>query len=81
MQSQIGRLTDVFEKTMATPEDGTAHQRSLALARLQDQDDGLSMDEKVKLVGIFQRDASAIQTYLDLVDDKLRQAWLHSILV
>jgi hypothetical protein len=80
MQSQIGRLMDVFEKSMATPEDGTAHQRSLALARLQEQDDYLSLSEKVKLISIFQRDISAVQTYLDLLDDALCRAWLRSIL-
>lgn len=80
MQSQIGRLTDVFERSMATPEDGTSSQRSLALSRLQERDDGLSMGEKVRLISIFQKDASYVQTYLDLVIDEVRQAWLRSIL-
>jgi hypothetical protein len=80
MQSQIGRLTDVFEKAMVTPEDATSGQRSLALTRLQEQDDGLSMNEKVKLISIFQKDISYVQTYLDLVVDEIRQAWLRSIL-
>jgi hypothetical protein len=80
MQSQIGRLTDIFEKSMATLEDGTAHQRSLALARLQEQDDYLSLSEKMKLISIFQRDISTVQTYLDLLDDALHRAWLRSIL-
>jgi hypothetical protein len=53
MQSQIGRLTDVFKKTMATPEDATAAQQSLAITRLQELDDGLIMDDKIKLIGLF----------------------------
>jgi hypothetical protein len=57
MQSQINRLTDVFEKSMMTPEDGTSGQRSLALTWLQERDDGLSMNEKVRLISIFQKDA------------------------
>ena len=80
MQAQIVRLTDVFEKTMKKPEDGVATVRSLAIARLQDVDDGLSLKDKVKLIGLFQKDAIAAQTYLDLVHEEVRQAWLHSIL-
>jgi hypothetical protein len=80
MQAQIGRLTDVFEKSMTTPENGLASQRSLAITRLQDVDDDLSMSDKVRLIGLFQRDAVTAQTYLDLIHDDVRQAWLHSIL-
>ena len=43
MQAQIGRLTDVFEKSMTTPADGKASQCSLAIACLQDRDEDLSM--------------------------------------
>jgi hypothetical protein len=78
MQSQISRLTDVFERSMTTPEDGIAAKCSLAISHLQQVDDGLSTGEKVKLIHKFQKDPSLAQTYLDLVDDVLRQAWLRS---
>jgi hypothetical protein len=80
MQAQIGRLTDIFEKSMTTPADGEASQRSLAITRLQDVDDNLSMSDKVKLIGLFQKDVVIAQTYLDLINDDIRQAWLRSIL-
>ena len=80
MQAQIVRLTDVFEKMMKKPEDGAASICSLAIAHLQDVDDALSLSEKVKLIGLFQKDAIAAQTYLDLVHDDVRQAWLHTLL-
>lgn len=80
MQAQIGRLTDVFEKSMMTPENGVASQCSLAITHLQDVDDDLSMSDKVKLIRLFQKDAVTAQTYLDLIHDNVHQAWLHSIL-
>lgn len=79
MQALIGRLTDVFEKSMMTPENGVASQRSLAITCLQDVDDDLSMSDKVKLIGLFQKDAVTAQTYLDLIHDDVCQAWLRSI--
>jgi hypothetical protein len=78
IKSQISHLTHVFEKSMTMPEDGIAAKRSLAISHLQQVDDGLSTNEKVKLIQKFQKDPSLAQTYLDLVDDALRQAWLRS---
>ena len=43
-------------------------------------DDALSLSEKVKLIGLFQKDAIAAQTYLDLVHDDVHQAWLCTLL-
>jgi len=80
MQSQIVRLTDVFEKSMTTPRDTTVSKLSLALQKLQDVDDGLSMADKTKLVRLFQRDPSSAQVYSELVVDDLRQAWIADVL-
>ena len=80
MQAQIGRLTDIFEKSMTTPADGKASQHSLAIACLQDMDNNLSMDDMVKLIGFFQKNVVIAQTYLDLMNDNICQAWLCSIL-
>ena len=57
------------------PEDGIAVKHSLAISHLQQVDDGLLTGEKVKLIKKLQKDPSLAQTYLDLVDDALRQAW------
>ena len=43
-------------------------------------DDNLSMSDKVKLIGLFQKDAVTAQTYLDFVHDNVHWAWLCSIL-
>lgn len=82
MQAQIGRLTDVFVESMKKPGDNIASIRSQAITRIQDIDDGLSLSDKVKMIGLFQKDAQGIiaQTYLDLVDDEIRRAWLLSTL-
>ena len=80
MQAQIGRLTDVFGKSMTTLADNKASQCSLAITCLQDRDNNLSMDNMVKLIGFFQKNVVIAQTYLDLANDNVHRAWLHSIL-
>ena len=74
------RLTDVFEKSMTTPRDTTVSKLSLALQKLQDVDDGLSIANKTKLVRLFQRDPSSAQVYSELVVDDLCQAWIADVL-
>jgi hypothetical protein len=76
MQSQISRLTDVFEKSMSTPDDGTAAKRSLAISQMQEFEDGLTVQQKVKMISKFQKDVTIAQTYLDLLNGEVRQAWL-----
>jgi hypothetical protein len=73
MQSQISRLTDVFEKSMETPEDGMATRHSLAISHLQQVDDGLTTEKKVWPVQLFQDNPGLAQTYLDLISDDLCQ--------
>lgn len=48
MQLQISQLTDIFEKSMATPDDGLVAKRNLAIAQLQEFDDGLTVLERVR---------------------------------
>ena len=80
MQSQIGRLTDVFERSMTTPQDSAASKLSLALQKLQDVDDGLTTADKTKLIRLFQKDNVSAQVYMDLVIDDLRWSWITEML-
>ena len=52
--------------------------RSQAITRLQ-KEPRLSTKEKLKLIGVFQKDIVAAQTYLDLHGVKIRHAWLCSL--
>jgi hypothetical protein len=78
MQSQISWLTDIFEKLMSTPDDGMATKHSLAISQIQEFEDGLMVQQKVKIISKFQKDVSIAQTYLDLLNGEVRQAWLQA---
>ena len=53
MQSQISRLTDIFKKLMSTPDDGIAAKHSLAILQIQEFEDGLIVQQKVKMISKF----------------------------
>ena len=53
MQSQISWLTNVFEKLMSTPDDGIAAKRSLTISQIQEFEDGLTVQQKVKMISKF----------------------------
>jgi hypothetical protein len=77
-QAKISWLTDIFEKLMFTPDDGMAAKRSLAISQIQEFEDGLMVQQKVKMISKFQKDVSIAQTYLDLLNGEVRQAWLQA---
>jgi hypothetical protein len=76
MQASINRLTDVFEKVMATPEDLATTSVAQAVVRVRNVDDGLSTKEKEALIRQFGKNAVTVDTYLSLTDQDLRQAWI-----
>jgi hypothetical protein len=80
LQGSINRLIDIVIKSMTTPEDSrVAITRSAqAVERVQDVDDGLSTMEKVELIRQFQENESAAGTYLSLINQPLRQAWIRT---
>jgi len=43
---------------------------------MQEVNDGLSSDEKVKLVSIFMNNQAAADTYISLMDEQIRRGWL-----
>ena len=78
MQSQISWLTNVFKKSMSTPDDGIAAKCSLTISQIQEFEDGLTVQQKVKMISKFQKDASVAQAYLDLLNREVCQAWLQA---
>jgi hypothetical protein len=80
MQGSINQLTDVFERSMVTPEDGSVAHRNRAQERMQEVDDGLSTDDKVSMIYLFMNNATAADTYLSLNDSNIRRAWVMRML-
>jgi hypothetical protein len=62
MQASINRLTDVFEKVMATPEDLATTSMAQAVERVRNVDDGLSTKEKEALIRQFGKNAITVDT-------------------
>jgi hypothetical protein len=73
--------SDGFEDSTMKIREREASIRSQAITGLQ-KEAKLSTKEQLKLIGVFQRDTVAAQTYLDLLEGsfKLRRAWLRSLL-
>jgi hypothetical protein len=80
MQGSINRLTDVFERAMTSPQDETSVKRNEAMQRLQVLDEGLTLEEKTKMIRLFMKDPVSADTYMVLNDDELRQNWVQSML-
>jgi hypothetical protein len=80
MQGSINRLTDVFEKSLTTPQDTSSNERSQAIRLLQNRDEGLTQDEMVQMILLFTNKPTAPGTYLALERDDIRKAWMEKIL-
>jgi hypothetical protein len=80
MQGLINRLTDVFERSMMQPEDPIVARRATALQILQENQDGLSVMEKVQVISVFMKNNAAVETYLSLTDSDVRHGWIASLL-
>lgn len=81
IQGSLDRLTDIFASSMMTPEDGTITQRNQAIRFLQEVDDGLSTNDKVKMVSLFMNNIVVADMYISLMDIDIRRAWLHAMLM
>jgi hypothetical protein len=80
MQGTINCLADVFEKSMATPEEGSVIHRDQAMQLVQEVEDELSAGEKAGLITHFMNNTIAADTYLSLKDPAIRKAWISSML-
>lgn len=78
MQGSINRLTDIFEKNMSTnvAEDPATASRNRAIGLVQELDDGLTTDQKIKLISFFMEDLVAANTYISLTDPEVRKGWV-----
>jgi hypothetical protein len=80
MQGSINHLTDVFAESMRPPETETALRRKHALKLLQEQNDQLTPIQKARMASCFQKDISAADTYVSLVDPLVREKWINLML-
>jgi hypothetical protein len=74
MQGSINRLADVLEKSIVAPEPAT--RKDEAVKRLQEVEEDLSMDEQLKIIEQFGKNTSLGGTYLSLINEPLRKAWI-----
>jgi hypothetical protein len=80
MQGTVNQLTDVFEKSMAVPEEGSVMCRDQAMQLVQEVEDGLLTTEKVGLITHFMNNTVAADTYLSLKDSDVRKVWICNML-
>jgi hypothetical protein len=61
-------------------EDPDTASRNRAMGLVQELDDGLTTDQKVKLISFFMKDIIAANTYISLSDAEVRRGWILAIL-
>jgi hypothetical protein len=54
--------------------------RDRALKLVQQVDDGLLLEEKVRVAIVFMNNLAAADTYLSLTDEEVWCGWLHTII-
>jgi hypothetical protein len=77
MQGMLNRISDIFEKSA---EDPASAKLDDAIQRLQNTNDGLTMDEKTSMVNQFLMKPTIANAYMALTDDALRVNWLRVML-
>ncbi|KAG1784478.1 uncharacterized protein HD556DRAFT_1532003 [Suillus plorans] len=81
MQGALNRLTDSLVKQVAvTDESRSTEQRGQAIRMLMEQDDDLSLEDRVSLMNVFLRNAAVTSSYIDATDPTLRRAFVVSII-
>ena len=80
MQGSINRLTNIFERNMTRnmAEDPVTASHNRTIGLVQEQEDGLTTDQKIVLISCFMGDIVAANTYISLVD--ARQGWILTML-
>jgi hypothetical protein len=75
MQGLINTLAAAAGESGAT--DPVAKLRQEAVHAVSQQDDGLSMADKIEILELFRKDYASVQTYLALLEfEDLRKEWL-----
>jgi len=80
IQGSINQMTDIFEQSITTLKDKTTEAKKDAIKTMQTIDDGLSTNQKAKMVSIFAQNGSIANVYLVLTDIAVRHSWLQQIL-
>jgi hypothetical protein len=82
MQGSINQLSDVFKLSLTSPHPSlTLDNQAKAMMLLRTVDDGLSMEDKVRLIKLFEKDGSLVASYLNLENDQpLRKIWIQQSL-
>jgi len=82
MQGSINQLSDVFKMRLTSPNPSLSlDNQAEAMRHLRVVDDGLSMEMKVRLIKLFEKDGSLVASYLNLENDQpLRKAWIQESL-
>ena len=80
MQGTMNRVSDIFEKSVSQTTDPHLAARDEALDFLQTREDGLTLDDKKKLILMFMKDVVIAQTYNRLINEDLRQSWIAEML-
>ncbi|KAG1863202.1 hypothetical protein DFJ58DRAFT_725099 [Suillus subalutaceus] len=79
LQGTINRLSDSLNTNFGTDEAHVAEHRSRALKLMQSAT-GISKDNKVILMHVFVTNAAACDTFLDVDDPELHEAFLESMI-
>jgi hypothetical protein len=77
MQGMLNCISDIFKKSA---EDPASAKLDDAIQRLQNTNDGLTMDEKTSMVNQFLMKPTIANAYMALTDDTLRVNLLHAML-
>jgi hypothetical protein len=80
MQGTFNWIANIFAQSLAIPDDQTAEKTSTAIQNVLNTDDGLSAEEKARVISIFVQKASIANAYLALTDDEVRCIFLHQII-
>ena len=82
IQPQMHQPTDIVEKPMAIHfADDPTISRKRAISLVQEQEDGLTTDQKIAMISCFMEDVVAADIYILLTDPEVRQGWIRKKLM
>jgi hypothetical protein len=88
LQASLDRLIDVVAEAVKSmnqcqtaPQDPAVTRMAQALKLLQERDDGLSVEEQINMIALFVKIPAAVDAYLAIEEDGLRQAWTENMLL
>jgi len=70
-----------MNQCQTAPQDPAVTRMAQALKLLQERDDGLSVEEQINMIALFVKIPAAVDAYLAIEEDGLRQAWTENMLL